>query len=289
MVIKQRGRSGQSAMEYLMTYGWAILVIAVVLAVLFQLGVFSGGNFTPAAQAGSCEVQMTAAGSSLVGECQGQLPEYVGSMTGSGYITVGTASNLNLVGSLTVSAWVNLKSIENAAIYDQNHCNSQYEMYFDNVGPYFNMEVANSLGSYWAQDKTSYPTNTWIFVTGTFDGSLAKTYVNGVQEGTPSGVSGPLVGHSGGTGYIGYLNGCGYDFKGYMANVQLYNTSLSTSEILALYQEGIGGAPVRPQNLVGWWPLNGNMNDYSGNNNNGQIVGSGVSYTSSWQSGYTAP
>ena len=30
-------------MEYLMTYGWAILIIAVVLGALFSLGVFSGG------------------------------------------------------------------------------------------------------------------------------------------------------------------------------------------------------------------------------------------------------
>ncbi|MDE1832974.1 MAG: hypothetical protein KGH58_00975 [Candidatus Micrarchaeota archaeon] len=29
-------------MEYLMTYGWAILVIAVVVAIIFQLGIFSG-------------------------------------------------------------------------------------------------------------------------------------------------------------------------------------------------------------------------------------------------------
>ena len=32
----------QSAMEYLMTYGWAVLIIAIVLAALFDLGVFSG-------------------------------------------------------------------------------------------------------------------------------------------------------------------------------------------------------------------------------------------------------
>lgn len=31
-------------MEYLMTYGWAILIIAVVLAALFSLGVFNGSN-----------------------------------------------------------------------------------------------------------------------------------------------------------------------------------------------------------------------------------------------------
>ncbi|MCL5429948.1 MAG: hypothetical protein M1504_00535 [Candidatus Marsarchaeota archaeon] len=32
-------------MEYLMTYGWAILIIAVVLGVLFQLGVFNAATF----------------------------------------------------------------------------------------------------------------------------------------------------------------------------------------------------------------------------------------------------
>jgi len=37
-------KRAQSAMEYLMTYGWAILIIAVVLAVLFALGLFNGNN-----------------------------------------------------------------------------------------------------------------------------------------------------------------------------------------------------------------------------------------------------
>jgi hypothetical protein len=39
----------QSAMEYLMTYGWAILIIAVVLGVLFSLGIFNGNNLLPSA------------------------------------------------------------------------------------------------------------------------------------------------------------------------------------------------------------------------------------------------
>ena len=34
-------KKGQTAMEYLMTYGWAILIIMVVLAVLFYLGVLN--------------------------------------------------------------------------------------------------------------------------------------------------------------------------------------------------------------------------------------------------------
>jgi hypothetical protein len=39
-----RNSRAQSAMEYLMTYGWAILIIAVVLAALFSLNVFNAGS-----------------------------------------------------------------------------------------------------------------------------------------------------------------------------------------------------------------------------------------------------
>ncbi len=38
----------QSAMEYLMTYGWAILITAVVLGALFGLGLFSGQGLSTA-------------------------------------------------------------------------------------------------------------------------------------------------------------------------------------------------------------------------------------------------
>src|SRR3989344_9119339 len=34
-------KRGQGAMEFLMTYGWAIIVVLVILSVLYFLGVFS--------------------------------------------------------------------------------------------------------------------------------------------------------------------------------------------------------------------------------------------------------
>ena len=39
---------GQSAMEYLMTYGWAILIIAVVLSALLALGIFNSSGLPTA-------------------------------------------------------------------------------------------------------------------------------------------------------------------------------------------------------------------------------------------------
>ncbi len=38
-------KSGQAAMEFLMTYGWALLIVLVAIAVLAAMGVFSGARF----------------------------------------------------------------------------------------------------------------------------------------------------------------------------------------------------------------------------------------------------
>ena len=79
-------------------------------------------------------------------------------------------------------------------------------------------------------------------------------------------------------------------WNGYMSNVQVYNTALSSNSISAIYNEGIGGDPIDLQNLVGWWPLNGNLNDYSGNNNNAYVVGGTQPYyTSGWTYTYGYP
>ena len=85
----------QSAMEYLMTYGWAILIIAIVLVALFSLGIFNSANFAPRAQPGSCEVLRNSAQTSLVGQCNGMLPEYVAQFnSASSYIGIPAISGL---------------------------------------------------------------------------------------------------------------------------------------------------------------------------------------------------
>jgi uncharacterized protein (UPF0333 family) len=40
-------KKGQAAMEFLMTYGWAILAAVIVIAVLASFGVFSPGKYVP--------------------------------------------------------------------------------------------------------------------------------------------------------------------------------------------------------------------------------------------------
>ena len=41
------GRKGQTALEYLMTYGWMIIIIGVVAVVLWQMGIFTPQSTPP--------------------------------------------------------------------------------------------------------------------------------------------------------------------------------------------------------------------------------------------------
>lgn len=43
-------KRGQTALEYLVTYGWAILAIVIIAGVLWYFGVFTPGRFAPSEQ-----------------------------------------------------------------------------------------------------------------------------------------------------------------------------------------------------------------------------------------------
>jgi hypothetical protein len=51
-------KKAQTALEYLMTYGWAILIVIIVGAALYSLGVFSPGTWTGKRTTGFAQFQM---------------------------------------------------------------------------------------------------------------------------------------------------------------------------------------------------------------------------------------
>ena len=75
----------QSAMEYLMTYGWAILIVAIVMIALFQLGVLGGS----AAGAGKCLAGSGYLCASPVLNSNGQLQVTFGQFSGSSMVLTG--------------------------------------------------------------------------------------------------------------------------------------------------------------------------------------------------------
>ena len=293
-----RRLKSQSAMEYLMTYGWAILIIGVVLAVLFQIGVFSGSNFSTGALPGSCQVQRSSAGTSLTGECLNREPEFVANFTNtkSPYVLTSSAGwpTGNTV-QYSLFMWINTGSSAGSPFALGVFRYGVFGSYGVQIDNGISLEI-NSNGDICAYAYTdgAYPlicspnpinNKQWHLVGVTYNGggSLADAtlYVNATAVATgSSGDTAPLVIPTVGE-FGGNFDGDG-TFTGYLSNIQLYNTSLAQSEVQALYMEGIGGAPIRPQNLTGWWPLNGDVNDYGGLGNNGAATS--VTYSSAWMS-----
>ena len=292
----------QSAMEYLMTYGWAILIIAIVVVALYSFGLLNAANFMPRSQAGSCQVfrpsgARTTTNINDVGTCNNELPEYVAQFSGqNSYVSLGNGAAMSpeagANGNMTMCIWYMALSATNwhgfiikGASSPSNGGTWEYAIGQGNSEMYI---VWNAGGSNIAGYGAQVPAiNSWHFTCFTYDYPAGNSfvYIDGQQYSASfSTPTGPATQGTGalilGAGENGYSN---VD----LANFQLYNASLSASAIEKLYLEGIGGAPVSLQNLVGWWPLNGNIQDYSGNGYSGSPVG--ISYVSTWTNGYSIP
>jgi len=285
----------QSAMEYLMTYGWAILIISIVLAALFQLGVFNPMAFAPKAQPGACQVFRpngpgTTSFINLEGICTGEIPQYVAQFIAKppySYVSISSSSIPQNLQPRTVTLWFNAKTPSTILTMGGGDSASACLPFAIEIRApnYFFLSTCND------DFLTNLPTsfNTWEFVAATetvIGSNRIITVTLNTQNATQissdlANTNAPQLTIGGWDGsHVGPMNGT-------IANVQLYNITLSPQEITALYREGIGGAPINLQHLVGWWPLNGNANDYSGNDNNGHI--NNVNFVSNWYSSYTPP
>ena len=293
----------QSAMEYLMTYGWAILIIAVVLGALFGLGFFNSATLAPKVAAGSCQVYRpngpgTTSYINLQGVCNNELPQYAAQFNGAtSFINISNPASFNLASSYTVTGWFEVTSW--ASANSQNIFTKDLpagwnagpggkQMYLWPSGSSLRYDAYASCCGSVGTSSATFRQNTWYqFAFASTSGNYLTIYVNGAVANPSASEGGPEVDNPASAIYIG-ISSPGVDpFWGDMADIQFYNTTLSANEISSLYDEGIGGSPVLINNLVGWWPLNGNADDYSGNLNNG--VSSNIVFTSSWTSGYSAP
>lgn len=313
---KQEKVESQSAIEFLLTYGWALLLIAIALGFLFQLGIFVPSQ--PRALPGSCQVYRpdgpySTEFTSLLGACTSRLPLFVTNFA-NGYLLSGGVKGKGL-GTLTFPSYVNVQPLPMGGPNGQGtsftivtwiywlgptptHCqgilatepspSSGFALwgYGGNQGACASLWI-NGSNVKWPQSGSySYPQNMWEMITATYDSDTgaATVYVNSTlfSSGTASPRSYISV-NSISIGAVIWPSNNVYPFNGYITNVQLYNVPLSANDVQALYIGGMGGPPIRYQNLLGWWPLNGNSNDYSGNGNGGTV------YNISFYSGYTPP
>ena len=103
-----------------MTYGWAILIIAIVLVAFFSLNLFNPYTFSPKASPGSCQIlRPNGPGSNLFVSAVGptcttnEIPQYVAQFNGQvgSNVTLPDISNPDI--NISISLWWNPSLINN--------------------------------------------------------------------------------------------------------------------------------------------------------------------------------
>ena len=185
---------------------------------------------------------------------------------------------------LTATAWVYPQASAAMEFLSKSDCAGNFGTYIAGLGAGSNRELRPSL--FLVNTHTTYygsntiPIDRWSFVAITFN-SLGTTSAIDFYtfNNTGMGLTTQSTSASNVLGFTCYdVLGGGGDcvpqggttcnlFTGDLANIQVYNTTLSANSIWQLYNSGIGGQASPGSGLVGWWPLNGNLNDYSGYGN----------------------
>lgn len=299
----------QSSMEYIMTYGWAVIIIAVILATLFELGVFNSTFLGPREPPGACWVLRpagpgTVINAGLEGECSGLPPQFVANFNGQSTNVSAPISTLSMLntGQFSATAWVfsrgSTGTEQMAFSAGSDVCYTSYSSgpndtgvillaapaYSGNAGSglpdYFKVAACiwNSTysGSQWEYASVPFQSSDygqWEFMAATYNGTYLDFYLNGVLVGSelaPGKMLEPV-------NYISIgnmqspISSAKFWFNGSISDIQIYNISLDPSEVYYLYHKDLGSPPAALDGLVLWLPLNGNSNDYSGNTNGGEF------------------
>lgn len=172
---------------------------------------------------------------------------YAGTFDGDGdYVDVGNNSSLNITtNTITLSAWVNPSSFGHSKrIIDKGYtsCGSPWSQYDLRQGQ--NSEGNNkigmdlSIGGGWKVlvSNSTLTTGNWYLITGVYDGSQMKIYINGVLDNSQN-QTGTIDGYSTNVTIGGGITGgaCNNSFPGQIDDTRIYNRALSASEITQLY------------------------------------------------------
>lgn len=203
----------------------------------------------------------------------------------SDYIVVpGTINNFLNTSAITVSAWVKANGssfAQDTGFVTEGFMgdgNVRFGLigYMDTGGSSTKVAAGFYNGSWRVVNQTgSFSFNQWVHLVGTYDGSIIRLYINGVQDNSTNYVGSLPLGNE--EWRIGRRWDTGTYLNGSIDDVRIYNRVLSQSEIQDLY--GTGQQTFQNPNnqgLVGYWPLNESagtkIGDASGNKNSGTLA-----------------
>jgi hypothetical protein len=187
----------------------------------------------------------------LSGSLTGQLnntPTWANYKTKSYFIFDGTddwtnfSNNTNLnSNAITVSSWFNPDAVtQNGFLFEKGYVNTQYALFFEGSSFKLRFMFSNIGTSDFQVTGSDYMTaGRWYNATVTYDGSVAKMYINGTNVLTTT-YNGTIPVNNNGERIGSWYNGSttGYHFDGAIAKTLVYDRALTNSEALLNYYQG---------------------------------------------------
>ena len=169
------------------------------------------------------------------------------------YVSVNSASGLNITSNISLSAWVfrNSSGKYDCIIGKDNYAsNNGYSLWIYNDDKltlrFGNSRIYKSIAS--------IPSGVWVHLAGTFDGTNARLYINGTLDSSypassPSSNNGLL--------YLGTpqdaIGNVSYNFSGVLDDIRIWNITLSQSDIQTSMNSELAGTET---GLVAYYPFN---------------------------------
>jgi hypothetical protein len=148
------------------------------------------------------------------------------------WVTINDTALLHLTTGMTLEAWIYPTALsgQNRTVILKQYTttDSSFELYATEEVPY-PITYVHTTDYYSAQGPTLPPLNTWTHLASTYDGSMLRMYLNGVQVGSTT-VTGNMKTGSGPL-RIGGNSLWGEYFQGLIDEVRVYNRALTASEI----------------------------------------------------------
>ena len=182
----------------------------------------------------------------------------------AGYVALGSPSSLNLLGPMTVAAWVKTTSVGAGSKSIISDCNSagaiiQWLFEINRTAGRFGLAWSNATGSAYATPTdtgTTLVINTWYRLVAVRRGVAGSWgidfYANGVLSSTASDSTNPSAQQGAAIGRAGMFNG-NY-FPGSIDDATIWNRALSPAEVLQDYNLSQRGYPGVLNRLH--WPMN---------------------------------
>ena len=168
--------------------------------------------------------------------------------TATEYLSITDASqtNLDITGDMSINFWVNFESLTTARIINKaNFASAERSFSFlwvNTATDYLRMYMFDGTTEYEPTVAWTPSTATWYMLTVVYDASAGTQdyYVNGSQQGVQQTGAVTSMKNSTADFTIGAAHAGELPFDGFIDIAEIYNRTLTTDEITALYVSGSG-------------------------------------------------